>query len=126
MEENQVIARINGVSLDHEFFSHLSDETKSEIEKEIELKYSHIVTIEKVEQVMFAGVVTMHKNKVHVREVGGKFLWGMKWMEKYCTILAQHYGIKNITFCTDQFGVELIGKRMGFIPNGENEFLKAI
>lgn len=123
-----MFARLFGVNLSHEFFNHLDEGTKQEIYSDNYKNKTVIYSFEKEEKIpVFAAVIDILDDRIHVREVGGQFVFNMQWCEKLCEMMAKKFNKEKISFCTNKKGVKTIGKRLGYTQSiYKNEFEKAV
>lgn len=107
-----------GVSINHYFFDYVSSIEKGEIVRLLQKGDAHIVSFEREPgRPIFAAVIEKTWDSVHVREVGGAFVWRMKACEDYCRMYARYLGLKMITFRALNKFVVKIGERLGFVLN---------
>ena len=128
MEKDKVIALITpeDVTLSHPFFEYISHEEKTIISREIWTKKSHIVAFRKNEKIKFAAIISIDRESVHLREVGGAFAFNMYWVHKYCVILAKRFNLSKLTFKSDIETVVKIAEKFGFKNNFENQYIKEL
>jgi hypothetical protein len=128
MEKSTLKAVINpsSVNLAHVFFDHIEEQEKVEISRELFCAKSHFVGIEENGFIKFAAIISIENNAVHLREVGGKFSWGMRYIDFYCMAIAKGLNKKFLTFHTEKPKIAALGMRYGFKPENEKDYIKAI
>lgn len=120
-------ARLWGVSLEHSFFDHLSENEIAAIRYEIATDITHVISIERNLKPLAGAIIQITNDCIHIRECGGAFIAYRKELELYCTILARLAGKKYITFKTAKRGVELTARRFhGFHVNEAGELEKEV
>jgi len=111
-------AVLGKINLEHPFFDYLAQSEKDMIGVLIKARQSHIVGFQDENEVfIFAAVIDILPDRIHVREVGGHFVKAIEWLEKYCVKINEVYKREFISFCTKRVGVETIGARLGFKPS---------
>ena len=128
MEKTEITVEI-GKSIDSPFFDYLTGAEIKEIRDEIEKGFSHVVTFCDCQVPKFAAIISFETISIHIREAGGGFLWGRKYLEAYCTIWARKTGKKFITLRTHRGIGAVAVKKHGFVrdENGdENEYIKKV
>lgn len=115
-----------GITLAHKMLSHLTDETKKEIEQEFMLNQSFIVSFYEEYILKAVCIYTVYRDRVHIRETGGSYFWAVHHFRKYGEIAAKKLGLKYVSFYATDERIQKRAMQSGFFPDPqhENEFLK--
>lgn len=118
----EIKATISGVDLNHRFFDFLNQETKKNAHTAIKQGIAHIVSFKQDDNVLFAAVIELLPDTIHVMHVGGKFPRHIAHLKTYCEALAIHFKKKSILFGSKKDAVKHIGEKLGFTINSEGEY----
>lgn len=118
-----------GVTLEHEFFSHVSDAEKLEISKEIMCDTSFIFAIAENNKYVCAAVYSFTGDKIHVREFGcspyaGKR--GIKYVDDLAVMMAKMKKLRAVSFCSKNVAFIARIDMYGYSPIAQNEFEKVV
>lgn len=119
---------LEACGIDSENFDYLTSEKRAEISRNILLGKTHCIKITNPKSKDLVAVIDKENDSVHVREVNGPITTTIKYLEKYCLILCDIWGIKKITFCTERKVITKVGKTLGYKEdeNFKGEFYKVI
>lgn len=118
-----------GINLNHPFFDYIPIRGKKEIEAEIFMGKSYIVAFaDKKLRVKAAAIFTVLDDTIHIREVGGEYVWAARWVNAYADQIACLLGRSRVSAVADN---PIIKRRMphyGFSPveGFDNEFERVI
>lgn len=122
------MAHIFGCSIEHDFFRHLEETEKRDILHEIMMGKSHIVMFKNGDEEKFSTVISVENGGIHIRELGGDYLFSLGYVENYCRLLALYTRKPRITVCSMNKTLQKMAMRRGFkpMPQFPQEFEKAV
>lgn len=118
------------VDLNHKFFDYISETDKAEIQAEIDAGITRIFVLTDPErnQLRAAFILTAYEDKIHIREVGGDYVWATKYANDYAGKVAEKMGIKKVSFTARNPIIQQRSKIYGFMPSARynHEFERAV
>lgn len=107
-------------------FSYLNVEEKEEIFTRLEKGQSEIYLVLDEKEYVIFGFILDFNEKLHVREVAGKFLKNVYILDTFSEAIARIKGYEKITVNTTKKAVAKVAEKIGFKLNEYNEYERLV
>jgi hypothetical protein len=117
-----------GVNLKHPFFDYIGNNDKIEIMDEIVTGQSYIIAFTKDGEIKAAAIFTVYGESIHIREIGGAYVWCTKHANDYAEIIAKRLRRSKVTFKARDERIKQRSKIYGFekSPNLDDEYERQV
>lgn len=117
-----------GININHPFLDYISSKDKQEIIYEIMNSQSFIIGFERNFMLAAVAIFTVYNDKVHIREIGGDYVWATKHVNQYAEIIAKKIGLNKVSFTAVNEIIKKRSKIYGYEPSKQyqNEFERMV
>jgi len=116
------------INLDHSFFDYISVADKAEIRKELKDGISVLNPLYDGETLRAAFIIMAYPEKIHIREIGGDYVWATKHVNRFAEKVAKAMGLNKVSFTASDETIQKRSEIYGYKPSADypNEFERSV